>query len=348
MVSPDVQEYGLKPLAIIIVPIPFLLLSATAISLRVYVRGVMIRAFGWDDIILLAAFALFAADCGLFMSIGYTELTEGITSPSASGKLNALSIPGIALYLVEQILFKLSMAFFFLRIALERWQRLIILGSVGIYSVYLVIIIIIAPFQCGYGQHESCLKWDVVGPIIYISAVLNVIVDVILAFVPYAIIRTLQMPERERKSVYFLIALGTCAAVVSVARIPYVPGLRTDNQYYSAESDRIAYTSVAESGLGIVAASLATLRPLYRKIFGKLSTSRSASKNTPSTKPSSLPFRARPKTSASEEEFDLHLQPSKSSVDEAGKGINKTTFTSVEFEDGSEPEPGKASYSPIY
>lgn len=56
MESPEVKEYGLKPLAILIVPAPFLLLSTIALSLRLYVRGFMIKAFGWDDILLCVAY----------------------------------------------------------------------------------------------------------------------------------------------------------------------------------------------------------------------------------------------------------------------------------------------------
>lgn len=248
------------------------------------------------------------------------------------------------MYLIEQILFKLSMAFFFLRIALERWQRLIILGSVGLYSVYLVVIIIVAPFQCGYNQESTCLSWDTVGPIIYVSAALNVVVDLILALVPSSIIRNLQMPSRERQSVYLLIALGTCAAVISVARIPYVPGLRTDRQYYSPESDRIAYTSIAESGVGIIVASLATLRPLFRKFSSRMNTYRS--RHTPTTTKHSTNALGANAPSASEEELELHERPSKSSEDNPN-GINKTTFTSVEFEEGSTTDE-RLPYSPIY
>lgn len=246
------------------------------------------------------------------------------------------------MYLIEQILFKLSMAFFFLRIALERWQRLIILGSVGLYSVYLIVIIVVAPFQCGYNQQSTCLSWDTVGPIIYVSAALNVVVDLILALVPSSIIRNLQMPSRERHSVYLLIALGTCAAVISVARIPYVPGLRTDREYYSPESDRIAYTSIAESGVGIIVASLATLRPLFRKFSSRINTYRS--RHTP-TKQSANAFGANAH-SASEEELELQERPSKSSEDRPN-GISKTTFTSVEFEEGSTSDE-RLPYSPIY
>lgn len=68
MVSPEVKEYGLKPLAILLVPPPFLLISAIALSLRIYVRGFMIKAFGWDDILLCAAFV------SSIRSLGYHRL----------------------------------------------------------------------------------------------------------------------------------------------------------------------------------------------------------------------------------------------------------------------------------
>jgi len=46
---PDAANLGDRPLVMSRVAIAFLVLTWTAVFLRVYVRAVLIRSFGWDD-----------------------------------------------------------------------------------------------------------------------------------------------------------------------------------------------------------------------------------------------------------------------------------------------------------
>ena len=51
----EVKTYHLKPVWFIALPVVLVFLVTVAVSLRVYVRGRLLRAFGWDDKLLLAA-----------------------------------------------------------------------------------------------------------------------------------------------------------------------------------------------------------------------------------------------------------------------------------------------------
>jgi len=51
----------------------FIALSWLAVSLRVYVRGVMIRSFGWDDWLMLVALVR-RASC--FLRIVWTDMAR--------------------------------------------------------------------------------------------------------------------------------------------------------------------------------------------------------------------------------------------------------------------------------
>lgn len=55
MVSPDVAEYNLHPIAIIVLPIPLAVLSSIAISIRLWIRCCLVRSFGRDDVFLILA-----------------------------------------------------------------------------------------------------------------------------------------------------------------------------------------------------------------------------------------------------------------------------------------------------
>lgn len=55
MVSPDVAEYNLHPMAIIVMPIPLAILASIALSIRLWVRCCLVRSFGRDDVFLILA-----------------------------------------------------------------------------------------------------------------------------------------------------------------------------------------------------------------------------------------------------------------------------------------------------
>lgn len=99
MVSPDVAEYNLHPYAIIVLPIPLAVLSSIAISIRIWIRCRLARAFGRDDVCLILSHVrnlpssaedelpspltqflqiFFLAACGIFMAIGVTEYNQGL------------------------------------------------------------------------------------------------------------------------------------------------------------------------------------------------------------------------------------------------------------------------------
>jgi hypothetical protein len=77
------------------------------------------------------------------------------------------------------------------------------------------------------------------------------------------------MDTRSKLSVYAIIVLASLGSVVSVVRIPYIPGLRLDTDYYNQQNDVIAYTSLIESAIGIIVASMSVMRPLVTRLFLK-------------------------------------------------------------------------------
>lgn len=180
---------------------------------------------------------------------------------------------GIVLYLVNQIFFKLSLAFFFLRIAHKRWHRATIITSVVIYVCFDLAILVVSITQCGNIAtidigHLKCLDWDTIqAPLNYFGAALNAAVDWIFAAISISVVRGLSLDTRSKISVYGIVLLATAGSIVSVVRIPYIPGLRLDSRYYSQENDVIAYLSLIEAAIGIVVASMAVMRPLALRLL---------------------------------------------------------------------------------
>lgn len=80
------------------------------------------------------------------------------------------------------------------------------------------------------------------------------------------IVSGLVMDRRSKGSVYAIIVLASLGSIVSVVRIPYIDGLRLDKDYYGKENDVIAYTSLIESAIGIIVASMSVMRPLAARL----------------------------------------------------------------------------------
>lgn len=181
-----------------------------------------------------------------------------------------LNFVGVACYIFNQICFKLSLAVFFLRFLVQKWQRYAIFITVAIFIMYAIALLFVTMFECGDPTspnlaNATCLDWDtILGPINYVGATLNAIVDWIFALSPILVIRTLRMSKNGKGSVMALVLLAVSGSIISVLRIPFVDGLNPSGSYWTAAADRIAYMSVAEGGVGITAVSLATLRPLIR------------------------------------------------------------------------------------
>jgi hypothetical protein len=89
---PDVDQYGLDPISTIVVGTAMFLLTAIALSMRVYVRGFLIKAFGWDDTLLLVAFLLYTGNCTVLVLVGATQAVNGIAEVDASRELAKVSL----------------------------------------------------------------------------------------------------------------------------------------------------------------------------------------------------------------------------------------------------------------
>ncbi|KAK6000441.1 hypothetical protein QM012_003687 [Aureobasidium pullulans] len=189
------------------------------------------------------------------------------------------------------------MAFFFLRILQNRpFHRWIIISSVSIFVIFNIALLGISLGQCGNINtinidHPHCLSWSILGPLNYFTASLNAAVDWIFAILAIHIVSGLMMDTRSKISVYLIILLASAGSIVSVVRIPYIDGLRLDNNYYSRKNDVIAYTSLIESAIGIIVASMSVMRPLALRLAQKARVALSSGSNSKSSARKQTPQR---------------------------------------------------------
>lgn len=181
------------------------------------------------------------------------------------------------------------MALFFLRICNRTFHRWIIVSSVTLFIIFNLTLLSISLGQCGNiatidMNDPHCLSWSILGPLNYFIAALNATVDWIFAILAIYIVSGLNLSPHSKVSVYFIILLASLGSIVSVVRIPYIDGLRLNASYYSRKNDVIAYTSLIESAIGIIVASMSVMRPLAARLAQKAKVALSSGSRSSSQK----------------------------------------------------------------
>lgn len=182
-----------------------------------------------------------------------------------------------------------------------KWQRYTIVISTTIFSLFTFAFFFIAVFQYGppsqfllNNAKGKCLTWKVTGPLNYIHGTLNAVTDWIFVSLPILVIRDANMNRKAKASVMGVLAIGVLGSVASIVRLYYIkdihPGAASATEFFSKAST-IAIASIIEIGLGITAACLATLRPLFRSLLDhtRSNYSRDISKDKSSAPESGLP-----------------------------------------------------------
>ena len=197
---------------------------------------------------------------------------------------------------MTSLFLKISLAVFFLRIVslltaptlrscadhacdqvVAKWQRYTIIIGTTIFSLFTFAFFFIAVFRCGppsqfllNNAKGKCLSWKVTGPLNYIHGTLNALTDWIFVSLPILVIRDANMNRKAKASVIGVLAIGVLGSVASIVRLYYIkdihPGASSATEFFSKAST-IAIASIIEIGLGVTAACLATLRPLFKSLL---------------------------------------------------------------------------------
>ncbi|KAG9858505.1 hypothetical protein KCU98_g461, partial [Aureobasidium melanogenum] len=269
------------------VSIAFLIPVWVSIVLRIYVRVCMAKAFGWDDgIMILAAmsFTSFAALLIVIAEYPYNKtVVEAYTTSDFIGIWNVLgtaleyTLIYNSLYVLTTILFKISLAIFFLRIVVAKWQRRLIIIPTALFTAYSLAYMFITTFRCGSPREillntarGKCLPTSIVSPLLYVSGISNALMDVMFACLPTFVLWHSQMPKKTKISCCILLSMGGLGCVASIIRIAFLSGV-SDQAHYFSNAINTGLVSIVEPGLAITAASLGTLRPLFQLVAEKTS-----------------------------------------------------------------------------
>ncbi|KAJ5975259.1 hypothetical protein N7481_008966 [Penicillium waksmanii] len=262
-------------LAIFIISMVMMIVSIVAVSMRTFVRLFIVRAFGWDDALMLAALALFLVlnVCSIIGAKNGAGRDKGDFTDHEVYRIALLYwwLSQI-FYIWASVLAKISIAVALLRLTIEKIHRIILLCNIGLtiaigFMFWMVMLLDCHPISYFWDYADpsksgTCMSKNDLVKVAYVYSCLTIVCDLTLAILPIFLIWRLQMSYWTKVAVAGVLSVGAIASVAVIVRLPFLRFYADTNFLHSTY--QIAIWSVIETGLGITASSLFTLRPLFR------------------------------------------------------------------------------------
>ncbi|KAF1927218.1 uncharacterized protein M421DRAFT_65929 [Didymella exigua CBS 183.55] len=262
--------------AVFVLSITLVILAWLAVGLRLWVRFRITKSPGWDDAAMVATLLLFTTYCAFILTI----IMRSGDGRLFSNEERYLSLVFVQLsevfYILTTTLLKISLGLFFLRVLTKKWQKIIFHTILGISAVYGLFYSLTTIFICGdpakladnLAGSGKCLPAGFILATGYIYGVINIIADWTFVLIPIVILIDSDIDRRSKISVSIVMGLGAVGSVSSILRMVYLNGLlfSHDVGVLSPNAVKATIWATAEPGTGIIAASIAVLRPLLRKI----------------------------------------------------------------------------------
>ncbi|KAG7003733.1 hypothetical protein FOFC_19229 [Fusarium oxysporum] len=258
-------------LVLLVVSIFFLIPTGIVVVLRCFVR-LKYRLFGIDDGLMLIGWILHV----IFSVVGVRAIYAGLGTKDEH--LNAyLQVDGRKWTWIGQVFYSLSLTpikasicVTLLRIAVTKTHRIIVWAT--------LIFTIVTMLYHTIGTFFACMpitaNWDdrtkcslpflmSVGYMVSLSAVVS---DWICAILPIFMLYKSHMRKATKVSVSIILGLGILASLCTIIRLPYLKAFShpEDYLYHLAH---IVLWSTLESGIGIIAGCLPSLRKLVSSRF---------------------------------------------------------------------------------
>ncbi|OBS23138.1 hypothetical protein FPOA_03696 [Fusarium poae] len=259
--------------SLLIVTIIFLIITTIIIASRCWVR-LRYRTFGIDDGLMLVGWMLYVGVSCIVARSTYAGLGTKDTELNAYLQSDGRKFLWFfqVTYCISLLFLKSSICVTLLRIAVVRTHRIIIWGTLAfallsITTVIIGLFVICRPIATAWGHADgTCAPLIVTASLGYLVSTGAVVTDFICAILPIFMLYKANMKMATKVSLAIILSLAALASLCTIIRLPYV-------KYYIILPDylynvaHIVIWSILESGIGIVAGSLPSLRQLVNRRF---------------------------------------------------------------------------------
>ncbi|KAI1432812.1 hypothetical protein GGR50DRAFT_559917 [Xylaria sp. CBS 124048] len=269
----DVNPSGTN---LFILQVAFLAFAWFAALLRAYVKLVMLRKVTVDDYLMLLALLGYTIT-GYFVTHAIIE--GGLGKPAVESDLVQMQIQLQSLYGNMAIsgpvsgLARVSTAWFLLRIATRRWQRIALYGIIIATTITTLVYFFFTVFQCSPPSYF----WRMMGPgvsgtcdfsrAVYLATLvwgsLAAAMDWMLGLLPAIILWHVHINWLTKVGITSVLSFTTTAGIALIVRLIYVS---QNGEKVPLGTTAVAITAIVELSLAIVAGCIVTLPPLFKKL----------------------------------------------------------------------------------
>ncbi|CAG8079212.1 unnamed protein product [Penicillium nalgiovense] len=226
--------------SILVITTTFTSLAASFVTVRLWTRLKLIRAPGWDDLLIFAA--LF-----LWLAIPFYNLTLILT------KFSAL------VFLCRTFRSHHFLLFTHFFVGFLTTCTLWIVPSAFIFCI---------PIDAFWNlsvevRHARCLPIDVVW---YLNGSIHIITDLAILFLPMPMLYPLKLSWRRKAGVMLVFAGGICVIAASSARLYEVSEMLGTTDYTKTSTLAFIWSSI-EANVSIICACLPPLTPLLSRLY---------------------------------------------------------------------------------
>lgn len=305
--SPEYMAENIAP-QLMAVEGPLFALSMTAVLMRFYVRGVMLKTFGWDDAMMAIAACISITTLVLFLKIidmGVGRHAEAFPLDNIFPFFKIMYFYSILIIFAYSFI-KLSIGFFLLRLVDRTRWRPFLIGMLMFIAMFTIGSIFAIIFQCspvaaGYDYTlrpptgtAKCYDPTIFKNVGVFNSSVNIATDLIFALIPIPMVWKLQVTLRTRIGLGIILSLGLFASAVAIYKTPMQANFFKEPDWSGNGSWYYIWQQV-ELHIGILAACLPTIKPLISTFSSTLSTltkgARSSASHT-GPHPTSLPFKS--------------------------------------------------------
>ncbi|PYH34155.1 cation-transporting ATPase 4 [Aspergillus neoniger CBS 115656] len=251
-------------------------ISLVTVSFRCFVRWRMLKAFGWDDILMVLAMLLDIVLTACAIAGAKDGVGRHLSNFHSFDEFHHAMLwwwLGQCIYIWASGIAKVSIALALLRLSVHTYQRITLWIVMGASICVSLVFWFFMLFQC----HPVSKFWERTGPgncmstdtlirVAYVYSGICAVCDFALGLLPIDLVRQLQTTLKTKIALGATLSLGCVASTAVILRIPCLHFYKDIDFLYSTFS--IDIWSFIEVGLGITAGSLVTLRPLFRAVLG--------------------------------------------------------------------------------
>ncbi|KAH6869522.1 hypothetical protein B0T10DRAFT_523655 [Thelonectria olida] len=253
----------------------FSALSTIVVSLRTYIRLVLLRTFDFDDGIMVVAQVLAigaAVAIGIESKYGLGHHTWVQPKEYFVPYMKAF-YSSVVVYNVAMCLVKISILLQYRRVfAIRTMQRITLCGVIFMTAWTITIFFLNTLICVPVGKF-----WDNSIPgrcldslnIWYAMAGFNLATDMAIFCLPLPVIRGLQLPRKQKAMLFAVFCLGFFTCIISIIRIRTlkIASSTVDPNWDNVDASIWSFLEVA---IAVIAACLPTLRPIFSKMMPRL------------------------------------------------------------------------------